>query len=73
MKKIQRVNVPYKTTTGVEIGIRYQQPKPMMSRDEELIQAALLGHGKVTNLSPWMIISCVFLCYLLVSCMGVWR
>ena len=34
---------PYTTKTGVQIGIRYQPPKQGLYRDDELLQAALLG------------------------------
>lgn len=34
---------PYTTKSGVQIGIRYQPPRPGMYRDDELVQAAMLG------------------------------
>ena len=43
--------VPY-DTGKVKIGLRYVPPKPPMSRDEETIQAALLGI-KLMPYIPW--------------------
>ena len=43
--------VPY-DTGKVKIGLLYQPPKPQMTRDEEVIQAALLGI-KLTPHIPW--------------------
>lgn len=37
---------PYTTKTGVQIGILYQPPKPKLSKDEELLQRALLRKPK---------------------------
>lgn len=60
---------PYTTKSGVQIGIRYEPPKPRMSRDEEMIQRILLGepHGR-GGLSPWLIVAMLVLAYALVSC-----
>lgn len=33
---------PYRTRTGVQIGLLYQKPLPHLSYDEELIQGVLL-------------------------------
>ena len=43
--------VPY-DTGKVKIGLLYTPPKPQMTRDEEVIQAALLGI-KLTPYIPW--------------------
>lgn len=43
--------VPY-DTGKVKIGLLYTPPRPQMSRDEEIIQAALLGI-KLTPHIPW--------------------
>lgn len=42
MKPHTRPNPPYTTKSGVQIGLLYQRPAPQMTRDEELIQGALL-------------------------------
>lgn len=43
MKPHTRPNPPYTTKTGVQIGLLYQRPAPAMTRDDELLQTALLG------------------------------
>lgn len=48
------MKIPYTTKTGLQIGIRYEPPKSYMSRDEELIQSALIGSsGKQLHL--WVV------------------
>lgn len=42
MKSHTRPNPPYTTKSGVQIGLLYQRPAPAMTRDDELIQSALL-------------------------------
>ncbi len=58
---------PYTTKSGVKIGIRYMAPPPRMYRDEELLQAALLGikTPKVPSLI-WLSVV-VLICYLFAS------
>lgn len=53
-----RAIVPYKTRTGVEIGLLYTPPPPQMTRDEERIQAALLGDRGLWHFTElgWMTI-----------------
>lgn len=60
---------PYTTKSGVQIGIRYQPPRPGMYRDDELVQAALLGikRPKVPRLA--FIAIAVVVCYLLLGSM----
>lgn len=60
---------PYTTKSGVQIGIRYQPPRPGMYRDDELVQAALLGikRPKVPRLA--FIAIAVVGCYLLLGSM----
>jgi len=69
-KTTQRINVPYKTKSGLEIGLRYEQPRPYMSRDAELIQSALLGQRPSFRIHPAWVFVAVVACYVLVSCMG---
>ena len=59
--------VPYTTKSGVQIGIRYQPPKQGMSRDEELVQQALLNVQKqrTPRLSVIIVVACI--CYMLVG------
>jgi hypothetical protein len=61
---------PYTTKTGVQIGIRYQPPKPGMYRDDELLQAALLGvkQPRVPKL-VWLVIASVA-AYLMAGCIA---
>jgi len=61
---------PYTTKTGVQIGIRYQPPKQGMYRDDELLQAALLGvkHPRVPKL-VWVVIAAVA-AYLMAGCIA---
>ena len=56
--------IPYTTKTGVQIGIRYKRPPPPMYRDEERLQAALLGikSPRFPSLA-WFLIAALF-CYL---------
>jgi hypothetical protein len=69
-KNIQRINVPYKTKSGLEIGLRYERPSPDMSRDAELIQSALLGNRSSPSINPaWLFVAAVS-CYVLVSCIA---
>ena len=68
--KIVRENTPYMTPKGVEIGVRYSRPMPRMSRDEELIQGALLGRPHAPRVSVWLVLSVIVLGFVLVSCMG---
>ena len=70
MKRIQRINVPHTTRSGVEIGVRYTRPMPPMSRDEELIQSALLGERSYPRVPVWVVVTGLILCYVLVSCVG---
>lgn len=60
---------PYTTKSGVQIGIRYQPPRPGMYRDEELVQAAMLGlkRPKVPRLV--FVVMAVVGCYLLLGSM----
>jgi hypothetical protein len=47
----------YATPKNIKIGLTYQRPAPMMSRDEELIQSALLGLkpvGRWKNKILWL-------------------
>lgn len=63
--------VPY-DTGKVKIGLRYEPPKPPMSRDEEKIQAALLGI-KLSPYIPWSYIgSVVFVIALLLTTVRSW-
>lgn len=47
----------YQTPKGVKIGLNYQRPVPQMSRDEELIQSALMGLKPVARF-PWKSVVC---------------
>lgn len=63
--------VPY-DTGKVKIGLRYEPPKPPMSRDEEKIQAALLGIKLMPHI-PWSYIgSVVFVIALLLTTVRSW-
>lgn len=63
---------PYTTKSGVKIGLRYQSPPPRMSRDEEIIQSALLGRGSSSqHLRPWVVIALLVVTYALVSCIRI--
>jgi hypothetical protein len=61
------MRVPYTTKTGLKIGSRYTEPAPQMTRDEELIQSALLGLGQ-RQIPVWLVLVIVIAGYVLVSC-----
>lgn len=70
------MRTPYTTRTGVQIGIRYEPPKPMMTRDEELIQSALLGDRPFNPIESlftgvmrlWVLAVFLILAYAMASC-----
>jgi hypothetical protein len=63
--------VPY-DTGKVKIGLRYDPPKPPMTRDEEKIQAALLGI-KLMPYIPWQFVGgVVFVVALLLTSVRLW-
>jgi hypothetical protein len=50
--------VPYTTKTGIQIGSLYQRPLARLTADEELIQAALLGHRPrlgIIEIAEWVV------------------
>lgn len=55
-------------TGKVQIGIRHEQRRPSMSRDEEFVQALLIGGGNRQYLRPWVVIALLIAAYALVSC-----
>lgn len=61
------MRLPYTTKTGLKIGSRYTEPMPQMTRDEELIQSALLGLGQ-RHVPIWLVVVIVIAGYVLVSC-----
>lgn len=62
---------PYTTKAGVQIGIRYQPPKPGMYRDEELVQAALLGIKRPRVPRLTFVAIAVVGCYLLLGSLKI--
>lgn len=63
--------VPY-DTGKVKIGLRYEPPKPPMSRDEEKIQAALLGI-ELMPIIPWKFLGgVVFFVSILLTTVRSW-
>lgn len=63
--------VPY-DTGKVKIGLRYEPPKPPMSRDEEKIQAALLGIELMPTV-PWKFLGgVVFVVSILLTTVRSW-
>lgn len=62
---------PYKTKTGVQIGLLYEPPKNTMSRDDEIIQAALLGLPRQRNVPVVLILLLLLVAYFIAAC--VWR
>lgn len=61
------MRIPYTTKKGVKIGLRYEQPLPQLTRDEEVIQAALLGVRRPVNVPLYLVLACLVVGYLLVS------
>lgn len=62
--------IPYKTRSGLQIGIRYQQPKPLVYPDDELIQRAYIGNGFAMRTPRlWVIVTLTVIAFTLVSCL----
>lgn len=62
------MSTPYTTKKGVKIGLRHERPLPQLTRDEEQIQAALLGIRRPIRVPIWLVLVTLVGCYLLVSC-----
>ena len=61
------MRIPYTTKKGIKIGLRYEKPLPQLTRDEEVIQAALLGVRRPVNVPLYLVLACLVVGYLLVS------
>lgn len=71
MKNHRRVVVPLTTKTGVQIGANYTPPLRInFSRDEELLQDALLNGRRPRRVPAWLIsLALILVAYLLIA----WR
>lgn len=71
MNNYHKVVVPY-DTGKVKIGLLYTPPQPQMTRDEEKIQAALLGI-KLMPYVPWQFVGgVVFVVSILLTSVRFW-
>lgn len=66
-------SVPYTTKTGLKIGLLYQKPPTIQSREDEFIQGILLGdrpNPDMYEILEWVV--CFTLLYVLIAVVMTW-